>query len=151
VKVSQSLEHYSATLASLEEARPLSSAEQILAILKARNRVQIVLKEETQDNTSDLVGLVKLDKRLKQQTMRMVQVVKQETAKGTEVSYPRNPPLVPGVSHRLRVESDNGKSSILGDEVEVIRWLEQAQADYRALGDVARVDQIQKQITEFNE
>jgi tetratricopeptide (TPR) repeat protein len=75
MNLGQSLERYSATITALEEAQPRPSAEQVLAVLKARDVVQAAI-DKAQDNVDDLMTLIELDRRLKQQTVRIAQNAK---------------------------------------------------------------------------
>jgi tetratricopeptide (TPR) repeat protein len=76
MNLDQFLERYSATIISLEEAQPRPSAEHILAVLKARDEVQTALIDRTEDHPEDLIRVIELDRRLKQQSMRVAQIVK---------------------------------------------------------------------------
>jgi tetratricopeptide (TPR) repeat protein len=76
MSLGQSLERYSETISALEAAQARPSAEQVLAVLKARDVVQAALIDRTQDSVDDLVTLIELDRRLKQQTVRIAQNVK---------------------------------------------------------------------------
>jgi tetratricopeptide (TPR) repeat protein len=76
MSLGQSLERYSETITALEEAHARLSAEQVLAVLKARDVVQAALIDKAQDNVDDLLTLIELDRRLKQQTVRIAQNVK---------------------------------------------------------------------------
>jgi tetratricopeptide (TPR) repeat protein len=76
MNLDQFLERYSATIISLEEAQPQPSAEHILAVLKARDEVQTALIDRTADHPEDLIRVIELDRRLKQQSMRIAQTVK---------------------------------------------------------------------------
>ena len=60
----QALERYSATLTALEEARPHPPAEQVLAVLKARDGVRAALTDTAQDPVGGLITVVQLDSRL---------------------------------------------------------------------------------------
>ena len=55
------LERYSAALMALEEARPLPSVEQALAVLKARDGVHTALTDTAQDPVGGLITIVQLD------------------------------------------------------------------------------------------
>jgi tetratricopeptide (TPR) repeat protein len=76
MNLGRTLERYSETVISLEEAQPRPSTEQVLAVLKARDEVQTALIDQTQDSVDDLVAMLALDKRLKQQTARITETVK---------------------------------------------------------------------------
>jgi tetratricopeptide (TPR) repeat protein len=70
------VEHYSATIISLEAAQPRPSSEHILSVLKARDEVQTALIDRTEDRPEDLIQVIELDRRLKQQSVRIAQTVK---------------------------------------------------------------------------
>src|SRR5688572_21923173 len=76
MNLSQSLERYLATLTALEEAQPQPSGTQILDVLKARDEIHSALAAKAQDPPEDLIKLLQLDSRLKQQTARISQVAK---------------------------------------------------------------------------
>ncbi len=83
----RTLERYSATLTALEEARPRPSAEQVLAVLKARDGVHAALTDTAQDPVGGLIAIVQLDSRLKRQAERIT-----HTAKLAEWRTSFNPP-----------------------------------------------------------
>src|SRR5687768_2464265 len=70
------LKRYAAALSALEKADPCPSAEQILNVLTARDAVQGVLTDKTQDPIESLITVVELDSRLKKQAGSITQVVK---------------------------------------------------------------------------
>ena len=71
--MSRSLERYSAALSTLEEARPQPSAEQILAVLNARDAIYVALAGGTLHEVEGLSRILQLDSRLKVQTARIGQ------------------------------------------------------------------------------
>ena len=73
--LSQAVAHYSATLSAVEDAQPQRSAEQILAVLKARDAIHVVLTDKTQNPVEDLIVIVQLDARLKRQIAQIARVV----------------------------------------------------------------------------
>jgi len=73
--LSQAVAHYSATLSAVEDTQPQPSAGQILAVLKARDAIHVVLTNKTQDTVEDLIAIVQLDGRLKRQIARTAEVV----------------------------------------------------------------------------
>ena len=70
------LESYSTTVQALEESQPLPSAEQVLAVLKARDEVQAALVDKAGDRPENLIRVIELDRRLKRQSARVAQAVK---------------------------------------------------------------------------
>jgi tetratricopeptide (TPR) repeat protein len=71
-----SLHDYSVTLADLEAAEPQPSAQQVLAVLHARDNVADCLKSANPASVEQMLMVLELDKRLKQQTLRICQAVK---------------------------------------------------------------------------
>jgi hypothetical protein len=65
MNLKQALESYSSALAILEETQSQPSANQILAVLHARDAVQQALLDEKQDKLGDLARVIELDQRLK--------------------------------------------------------------------------------------
>ena len=76
MSLGDSLKRYSVTLSTLEEAQLQPSAEQVLAVLKARDAVDTALRKEAHDSVDGLMTIIQLDSRLKQQTARIAQVAK---------------------------------------------------------------------------
>lgn len=63
----QVIDHYAVVLDEMVKAAPNPSTQQIMKVLLARDKVEAGLPQKTQLSGDDLVKLVELDKRLKQQ------------------------------------------------------------------------------------
>ena len=72
----QAIERYREALTALEIAEPQPSADQILAVFKARDAIQTIVTDRSQDSIHELIELVQLDSRLKQQSERIAQAIK---------------------------------------------------------------------------
>jgi tetratricopeptide (TPR) repeat protein len=70
----QALERYSETLSAIETAQPQPTAEEVLAVLKARDAIHSIVIDKKQDTAEGLITVLQLDSRLKQQTLRITQV-----------------------------------------------------------------------------
>jgi tetratricopeptide (TPR) repeat protein len=68
----ESLQRYSQALAVLEEAQPTLSAQQVLAVLVARDQLATALQNKNSIHEDDLLKALQLDGRLKQQAERIL-------------------------------------------------------------------------------
>jgi tetratricopeptide (TPR) repeat protein len=71
-----SLEQYESALNAFQNVKSLLTAEKVLSTLRARDRVQSLLKDKTQDSPESLIRLIELDKQLIFQAPHIVQVAK---------------------------------------------------------------------------
>jgi tetratricopeptide (TPR) repeat protein len=71
----ESIQRYGQALEALEEEQPAPSAGQVVAVLTARDQVAAVLQIPGQAGANDLMKVLQLDSRLKQQTTRIVKAV----------------------------------------------------------------------------
>jgi tetratricopeptide (TPR) repeat protein len=71
-----SLHDYALALADLADAQPQPSAQQVLAVLHARDDVANCLRSAKPRTVEEMLKVLELDKRLRQQTSRICQAVK---------------------------------------------------------------------------
>jgi len=75
-RLDRAIKRYATTLAALEKAAPNLSDEQILRVLVARDAVQAVLTDKTQDPPKDLMTVIQCDSRLKKQAKSIARAVR---------------------------------------------------------------------------
>ncbi|MGB7521518.1 MAG: tetratricopeptide repeat protein, partial [Spirulinaceae cyanobacterium] len=77
-QLAATLERYQKAIEKLEQSKSVLGAEEVLAILNARDALQIALKAENQPTTSKLNRTIQLDEKLRQNATAIVKTIKPE-------------------------------------------------------------------------